>query len=349
MSLTQYPLRASRLFRSELAVPGSQPKMFEKAARSAADAVYLDLEDAVAPDDKASARANVVDALNGIDWGEKTVEVRVNGLDTPFMYRDVIEVVSRCPRLDLLIVPKIGVPADLYAVDVLVSQLEMETPRSRSVGLVALIESALGVANIEAIARSNLAAAGATGAAPGARLEGVTFGSGDFAASTRMRTTAIGGVSADYGVLSDAAADALPVAAGASAAAARNFHWGDPWHAVHSRLVVASRAFGLRPLDGPFADFRDAAGLLASARRAAALGFEGKMCIHPSQIGPVNEVFSPREAEVAHARRILEAMQAAAREGRGAVQLDGRMIDIVSIRQAEQLIARAGAIVALAR
>jgi malyl-CoA/(S)-citramalyl-CoA lyase len=324
--------RPTRLFRSELAVPGSQPKMFEKAARSAADAVYLDLEDAVAFDDKAGARANVVDALNGIDWGRKTVEVRVNGLDTPFMFRDVIEIVGRCPRIDLLIVPKIGMPADLHAVDMLVGQVEMEAGRTKRTGIVALVESAPGIASIEAIA--------ATGAQPGSRLEGITFGSGDFAASTRMRTTSIGGVSPHYGVLTDAAAG--------QPGAARAFHWGDPWHAVHSRLVVAARAWNLRPLDGPFADFRDGDGLLASAHRAAALGFEGKMCIHPAQIGPVNEVFSPRDDEVALARRIIEAMRAAAVAGKGAVSLDGRMLDIVSIRQAEQLIARAEAISAAA-
>jgi malyl-CoA/(S)-citramalyl-CoA lyase len=332
MSLTHHPVRVARLFRSELAVPGSQPRLFEKAARSAADAVYLDLEDAVAPDDKSAARANVVDALNGIDWGSKTVEVRVNGLDTAWTFRDVIEVVGRCPRLDLLIVPKVCVPADLYAVDMLVSQVEMESGRTRRVGLVALVESALGMASIEAIAQQ-----GAHSPTPaGPRLEGITFGSGDFAASTRMRTTGIGGVTAEYGVLTDET-----TGAGESS---RSFHWGDPWHAVHSRLVVASRAFGLRPVDGPFADFKDGAGLLASARRAAALGFEGKMCIHPAQIEVVNEVFSPRADEIAQAHRILEAMAAAAAAGRGAVSLDGRMLDIVSIRQAEQLIARAEAI-----
>lgn len=324
MSLTVHPPRSNRLFRSELAVPGSQPRLFEKAARSEADAVYLDLEDAVAADAKAAARANVVDALNGIDWGARTVEVRINGLDTPHAFRDIIEVVGRCPRLDLLIVPKVSVPADLYAVDVLVTQVEMEAGRQRPVGLVALVETALGIASIEQIAQSG-----------GRRLEGCTFGSGDFAASARMRTTGIGGVSADYGVLCDPSPEG-----------SRAFHWGDPWHAIHSRLVVACRAWGLRPLDGPFADFRDAAGLDAAARRAAALGFEGKMCIHPAQVDQVNEVFSPREREVDQARRILAAMEEARREGRGAVALDGRMLDIVSIRQAEQLLARAEAIAA---
>jgi malyl-CoA/(S)-citramalyl-CoA lyase len=313
MSLTVHPSRSNRLFRSELAVPGSQPRLFEKAARSEADAVYLDLEDAVALDEKAAARANVVDALNGIDWGARTVEVRVNGLDTPHAFRDIIEVVGRCPRLDLLIVPKVSVPADLYAVDVLVSQVEMEAGRQRPVGLVALVETALGMASIEQIAQSG-----------SRRLEGCTFGSGDFAASTRMRTTGIGGVSGEYGVLSDPASDGT-----------RGFHWGDPWHAIHSRLVIACRAWGLRPVDGPFADFRDGPGLAAAARRAAALGFEGK-------------VFSPSEGEVAQARRILDAMEQARRDGRGAVALDGRMLDIVSIRQAEQLLERASAIAARA-
>ena len=189
--------RPTRLFRSELAVPGSQPKMFEKAARSAADAVYLDLEDAVAFADKATARANVVDALNGIDWGRRTVEVRINGLDTPFMFRDVIDIVGRCPRIDVLIIPKVGTAADLHAVEMLVGQVEMEAGRSKRTGLVALVESAMGIANIESIA--------ASGTQPASRLEGITFGSGDFAASTRMRTTSIGGVTPHYGVLTDPA------------------------------------------------------------------------------------------------------------------------------------------------
>jgi len=322
MSLSVSLSSATRLFRSELAVPGSQPRLFEKAARSEADAIYLDLEDAVAASEKAAARANVVDALNGIDWGGRAVEVRINGLDTPYAFRDIIEVVGRCPRLDLLIVPKIGTAADLHAVDVLVSQVEMESARLRPVGVVALVETALGIANIEQIAQGG-----------GRRLEGCTFGSGDFAASARMRTTGIGGVSADYGVLGDPGPDGM-----------RTFHWADPWHAIHSRLVIACRAWGLRPLDGPYADFRDTPGLEAAARRAAALGFEGKMCIHPGQVATVNAVFSPGEGEVAHARRILEAMAQAREAGQGAVALDGRMLDIVSIRQAEQLIERAEAI-----
>lgn len=323
MSLTVHPQRTNRLLRSELAVPGSQPRLFEKAARSAADAVYIDLEDAVAPGDKAHARRNAIAALNELDWGDKTVEVRVNGLDTPHMFRDVIDIVSSCPRLDLLIVPKIGVAADVYAVDVLLSQIEQESGRARRVGVVALIESALGVSNLEAIAQSS------------ARLEGMTFGSGDFAASTRMRTTGIGGLSADYAVLGDRQPDG-----------ARALVQADPWHAVHSRLIIACRAYGLRPLDGPYADFGDGAGFAVAARRAAALGFEGKMCIHPSQLEVVNAIFSPSEAEVAEARRIVEAMQEAAASGRGAVQLDARMIDLVNIRMAEQLIGKAAAIAA---
>jgi malyl-CoA/(S)-citramalyl-CoA lyase len=323
VSLTVHPQRTDRLLRSELAVPGSQPRLFEKAARSAADAVYIDLEDSVAPGDKADARRNAIAALNALDWGAKTVEVRVNGIDTPYLFRDLIDIVSSCPRLDLVIVPKIAVAADVYAVDVLLSQIEQENGRTRRVGIVALIESALGVANLEAIAQSS------------PRLEGMTFGSGDFAASTRMRTTGIGALSAGYAVLADPQPDGT-----------RMLLPADPWHAVHSRLVIACRAYGLRPLDGPYADFGDGAGFAAAARRAAALGFEGKMCIHPSQIADANAIFRPSEAEVAEARRIVEAMQAAARAGHGAVQLEGRMIDIVSIRMAEQLIARADMIAA---
>ncbi|HYC43872.1 MAG TPA: CoA ester lyase [Burkholderiales bacterium] len=321
MSFTQTPPARARLTRSELVVPGATPALFEKAARSAADAVFLDLEDAVAPDDKVSARASVIAALNQVDWGAKTIGVRINGVDTAWMYRDVIEVVESCPRLDLLVIPKIGVAADVYALDMLVTQIEQAKPRERRVGFEILIETALGLSNVETIAQAS------------PRLEAMAFGSGDLAASLGMRTTVIGGMHPEYGVLTDA-----------DTGGTRAFLQADPWHAAQARMLVACRAHGLRPIDGVYGDIKDADGLLAAARRAAVLGFDGKWAIHPAQIAPVNAVFTPAREEIERARRIVQAMEEAAREGRGAVQLDGRLVDVANIRMAENLLRKAEAI-----
>ena len=305
MSFTQPEGAPVRLHRSELAVPGSTPALFEKAARSAADVIFLDLEDAVAPGDKEQARINVIQGLNNVDWGAKGMSVRINGADTHYMYRDVIDIVENCPRLDMIMMPKVGVPADLYALDMLVTQIETSRGRTKKIGFVALIETALGLANVEAIAQSL--------SYTSRRLEAMYFGAGDLAASLRMRTTSIGGLHPDHGVLSDA-----------DAAGQRSYIQTDPWHAAQQRVVVACRAYSLRPLDGAFGDIKDAAGFLAATKRAAAMGFAGRMAIHPSQIAPSNAAFSPSEKEIADARRVLEAMAEAAREKRGAVQVDGR-------------------------
>lgn len=321
MSATFFPPATPRLQRSQLAVPASNPAFFEKAARSGADVIFLDCEDAVAPDEKARARRNAIEALNDIDWGDKTLQVRINGLDTEYMYRDVVDIVENCPRLDMLLIPKVGVPADVYAVDMLVSQIEAAKKRSKRLGFDVLIETALGMANVEAIAQSS------------PRLEALSFGVGDYAASTRARSTIIGAGHPDYGMLGGGKADR-----------ARSFTPGDPWHYAQSRVLVACRAYGLRPVDGPFGDFSDPAGYSAAARRAAALGFEGKWAIHPSQIALANDAFSPTEDELANARRIVDAMESAQREGRGAVSLDGRLIDIASIKLAENLLRKADAI-----
>lgn len=326
MSFTTIDQATPRLHRSELAVPASMPSLFEKAARSAVDVIFLDLEDAVAPDDKEQARRHAIAALNDVDWGGKVLSVRINGLDTHYMYRDVVEVVENCPRLDLLLIPKVGVPADVYALDVLVTQIEQAKMREKRIGFEVLIETALGMSNVEAIAQSSR------------RLEALCFGAGDFAASMRMRTTAIGGLDPHYGVLADR-----------DAGGERRFYQGDPWHAAQSRLVAACRGHGLRPIDGPYGDFRDGDGFLAAARRAAGLGFEGKWAIHPSQIDPANDVFSPAPEEIEKARRIVEAMAQAARDRRGAVQLDGRLVDIASIRMAQNILAKAEAIAGHAR
>ena len=309
MSHTQATPAPARLQRSELAVPGSNPALFEKALNSAVDYVFLDLEDAVAPDDKVQARKNVIEALRDLDWrgAGKTISVRINGLDTHYMYRDVVDVVEQAgDRLDTILIPKVGVPADVYMVEAMVNQIEQGQGFDTRIGLEALIETALGMANVEAVA------------AYGGRLEALHFGVADYAASNRARTVNIGGLNPDYP--------------------------GDQWHAALSRMTVACRAHGLRPIDGPFGDFKDADGYTAAARRAAALGIEGKWAIHPSQIELANEVFSPPPAEVDRARRILQELETAAAEGRGAAAVDGKMIDAASARMAENVVRLAEAI-----
>ena len=309
MSHHQITEARRRLQRSELAVPGSRPELFEKAAASRADYVFLDLEDAVAPDEKEAARRNVIEALRDVDWrgSNKTVSVRVNGLDTHYMYRDLIDVVEQAGAcLDTVLVPKVGVPGDVYTVDALLTQLEQAMGLSHRIGVEALIETALGMANVEAVAASS------------PRLEALHFGVADYAASCRARTISIGGLNPDYP--------------------------GDQWHSALSRMLVACRANGLRAIDGPFGDFGDPDGFIAGARRAAALGYDGKWAIHPSQIDPANDVFTPPEAEVDKARRELQALEEAAAAGRGAAQLDGRMIDAASARMARNVVETAEAI-----
>ena len=309
----------ARLNRSELAVPGSQPQMFERAAASASDIVFLDLEDAVAPDDKEKARKNIIEAIGDIDWGDKTLSVRINGLDTHYMYRDVVDVLEQASdRLDLIMIPKVGTASDVYAVDMLCSQIEAGRGRKKRIGFELIIETAIGMQNIAFIAAASK------------RNESLHFGVADYAASTRARTTSIGGANPDYAVLTGSVDDA-----------SRQTHWGDMWHYAISRLVVTARANGLRPVDGPFGNFSDPDAFKAAGRRAAALGCEGKWAIHPSQISIANEVMSPSEVEVKRARRILEAMKEAEQSGKGAVALDGRLIDYASIRQAQVLVQKA--------
>ena len=309
MSFTQAPAKRTRLQRSELAVPGSNPQMFEKALRSNADYIFLDCEDAVAPNDKVTARKNIISALRDLDWKAhgKTISVRINGLDTHYMYRDVVDIVEQAGQyLDSILIPKVGVPSDVYVIDCLLSQIEFAKDISNPIAIEALIETALGMANVEAIAKSS------------PRLEAMHFGVADFAASLRARTTVIGGLNPNYP--------------------------GDQWHASLQRMLTACRAEGLRAIDGPFGDFNDPEAFRAAAVRAAALGFEGKWAIHPSQIDIANEVMSPPDEEVSRARKILSALREAAEQGRGAAQLDGRMIDAASARMAEHIVQQADAI-----
>jgi malyl-CoA/(S)-citramalyl-CoA lyase len=306
-----------RLHRSELAVPGTNARAMGKAPTLGADVVFLDLEDAVAPNDKDSARGSVIEALRTHDWSHTTVSVRVNGLDTHWCYRDIVDVVEQAGDvLDTVLVPKVGSPSDIMFVATLLDQIEQRKGwEAGRIGIHILIETASGMANVEAISRAR----------PD-RLEAMVFGVADYAASVRARTTNIGGANPDYAVLTD------PDGQGR-----RETHWGDQWHFAISRMVAACRAEGLRPIDGPFGDFNDAEGYRSAARRAAAMGCEGKWAIHPAQIELANEVFTPSGTEIDRARRILEAMETAAKEGKGAVSLDDRLIDAASIRMAENL------------
>jgi len=318
MSFTEVPEVPMRRNRSELAVPGSQTRFFDKALQSATDVIFLDLEDSVAPDEKPQARKNVIEALNDLDWSRKTVSVRINGLDTPFMYRDVVDVVEQAGQcLDLIMIPKVGCASDIYALDMLVSQIEDARGHTRRIGFELIIESAMGVQNADAIAAAS------------SRNESLHFGVADYAASVQAKTTNIGGPSPGYVVLTDPDDDGR-----------RAVHWDDVWHYPLTRMVIAARATGLRPIDGPFGDFSDSDGYRAAARRAAALGCEGKWAIHPSQIDLANTAMSPSASELAQARRILAAMDEAEQGGMGAATLDGKLIDYASIRQARAIVAR---------
>ena len=303
MSHKFYKPARSRLQRSELAVPGSSSKMFEKALNSAADYIFLDLEDAVSPNDKLTARANVIKALKEINWREKgkTISVRINSLDTHYMYRDLVELVEEAgEKIDTILVPKAGTASDVYMVDCLLTQIETNKKLKNKIGVECLIETALGMSNIKEIATSS------------ERLEALHFGVADYAASLRARTTVIGGLNPDYP--------------------------GDQWHHGLSELVVTCRAYGLRAIDGPFGDFNDPDAYIDAAKRGAAIGIEGKWAIHPSQIELANKVFSPPKDEVDKAKRILDELKKAAKEGRGAAQLNGRMIDAASARMAENIV-----------
>ena len=303
MSHKFYKPARSRLQRSELAVPGSSPQMFEKALNSSADYIFLDLEDAVSPNDKIAARANVIKALNEIKWREKgkTISVRINGLDTEYMYRDVIDIMEQVgDKVDTILIPKVGTESDVYQVDCMLSQIETHKKYENKVGIECLIETALGMSNIKEIAKSS------------ERMEALHFGVADYAASLRARTVVIGGLNPDYP--------------------------GDQWHHGLSELVMTCRAYGLRAIDGPFGDFNDPDAYVAAAKRGAAIGIEGKWAIHPSQIDLANNVFSPPDTEVKKAKRILEELEKAAKEGKGAAQLDGRMIDAASARMAENIV-----------
>jgi malyl-CoA/(S)-citramalyl-CoA lyase len=307
------------LQRSLLAVPATSARFLEKAAHSSADAIFIDLEDAVIPALKVEARGKAIDALKHLDWGRRIVSVRVNALDTPWGCREILDLVEACPRLDRILLPKCDSAADVRTVDVLVRAAERAAGRARPVQIEALIESARGVAEVEAIAGAS------------DRLVAMVFGGGDYQLDLGSFQRSVGAPAPDYTVLTDA-----------DAGGQRERHWNDLWHFAMARIANACRAYGLAPIDGPFTAIGDGDGLDAAARRAAALGFEGKMAIHPSQVEPINAVFSPSAQQVEWARDVLEAMAAAAAEGRGAVKDSrGEMIDLMHLKLAAKINERA--------
>ncbi|MGB3147732.1 MAG: L-malyl-CoA/beta-methylmalyl-CoA lyase [Paracoccaceae bacterium] len=313
MSFRLQPAPAARPNRCQLFGPGSRPALFEKMAASAADVINIDLEDSVAPSDKAEARKNVIQAIGDVDWGRKYLSVRINGLDTPFWYRDVIDLLEQAgDRLDQIMIPKVGSAADVYAVDALVTAAEAAKGRKKRISLEVIIESAAGISHVEEIAASS------------PRLQAMSLGAADFAASMGMQTTGIGGTQENYYMAREGAK-----------------HWSDPWHWAQAAIVAACRTYGILPVDGPFGDFSDDEGFRAQARRSATLGMVGKWAIHPKQIALCNEVFTPSESQVAEAREILAAMAEATARGEGATVYKGRLVDIASIKQAEVIVKQA--------
>lgn len=313
MSFRIQPAPVARPNRCQLFGPGSRPAIFEKMATSAADVINLDLEDSVAPDDKAQARKNIIEAIVDIDWGRKTLSVRINGLDTPYWYRDVVDLLENASdRLDQIMIPKVGCAADLYAVDALVTAVERAKGRTKPISFEVIIESAAGIAHVEEIAAAS------------PRLQAMSLGAADFAASMGMATTGIGGTQENYYMLREG-----------------QKYWSDPWHWAQTAIVAACRTQGVLPVDGPFGDFSDDEGFRAQALRSATLGMVGKWAIHPKQVALANEVFTPSTEAVADARAILEAMEEAKKSGAGATTYKGKLIDIASMRQAEVIVRQA--------
>lgn len=297
-----------RLRRCELSTPGSNEKMIEKALASSADLVFLDLEDAVAPNQKVEARSKVIKALKTLDWGKKTRAIRMNNIETEWAYQDVIEVVEQAGEfLDVIIIPKVKAARDIFWVDTLLTQIETRLKCTKKIALECLIEEVEALINVEEIAKSS------------PRLEAIIFGPGDYSASQGVRAgKTIGGSITTYP--------------------------GDVFHYARSKIVVAARAAGIDPLDGPYADFKNPDGYREEALRSATMGFIGKWAIHPSQIEIANEMFSPTQEEVDRARRLEAAYAKAEADGLGAITFEGVMIDAASVRIIRNTIAKADAI-----
>ena len=313
MSFRIQPTPPARPNRCQLFGPGSRPAIFEKMAASAADVINLDLEDSVAPDDKDEGRKDIIQAIGDIDWGNKYLSVRINGLDTPYWYRDIVDLLENASdRIDQIMIPKVGCAADVYAVDALVTAIESAKGRTKPISLEVIIETAAGITHVEEIAASS------------PRLQAMSLGAADFAASMGMQTTGIGGTQENYYLVREG-----------------QRYWSDPWHWAQTAIVAACRTHGVLPVDGPFGDFSDDEGFIAQAKRSATLGMVGKWAIHPKQVALANQIFTPSEDQIAEAREILAAMAQAKKDGAGAAVYKGRLVDLASIRQAEVIVRQA--------
>jgi citrate lyase subunit beta/citryl-CoA lyase len=295
------------LRRSELAVPASNDNMFEKGARCGADLVFLDLEDAVPAAFKEKSRAKAITALNDIDWGSTARAIRINGLDTQWCHDDVIEVVTKAgENLDTIIIPKARKARDVWWVDVLLTQLESKLALSKRIRLEVLIEEVEGLANAEEIAEAS------------PRLDALIFGVGDFSLSQGAR------VDTNFVPLGE--------------------YPGDFWHYARTKVIVAARIAGIDAIDAPYPDFKDLAGYERDARRASLLGYTGKWAIHPDQVPIANEIYAPTADEIARAEANVAAYREAEAKGRGAVGVNGVLVDAAHVKMAEETLARAALI-----
>lgn len=289
-----------RLRRSVLSVPGSSDKMIRKGMELPADEIMLDLEDGVALEEKEGARSRIIGVLNNHDWGDRVRAYRINGLDTPFAYRDIIDVVEQAGEgIDVIVIPKVEKAADVQFVALLLSQIEMNVGLKKPIGLEASIETALGMLNVKEIAFAS------------PRLETLVFGIADYGASLTMPSSGVSG----HG---DAEEDLI-----------------HRWHFPLSRMVMAAKAAGLAAIDAPFGDFKDETGLKKSCQQAASLGYDGKWAIHPAQLDTINETFTPSAEDISRAQIILKAYEEVKASGEGATALDGRMVDAASVRLAQ--------------
>jgi citrate lyase beta subunit len=290
--------------RSVLSVPGHVLKMHGKAAESPADVIMLDLEDSVPQEAKEAARSQVVESLSAIDWHGKMVTVRINSLDTPFAYRDLVEIAEGAgQKIDAIVVPKVNHPGDIHCVDRLLDGIEQARGLLGTIGIEASIETAAGLAEVTAIARASR------------RLQTLVFGIADYSASVGARLVSLSGHGENE----------------------EEIYPGHRWHFALSRMIMAAKANGLLAIDAPYGHFKDNEGLQRSTVMAGSLGCDGKWAIHPSQLSTINQVFSPTAEDIGRAVTILEAAEAGARHHRGAVAVEGRMIDQATVRLARQL------------
>jgi citrate lyase subunit beta/citryl-CoA lyase len=293
-----------RLRRSELSTPGSHERMMEKAVASTADLVLLDLEDAVAPNEKVNARAKVVHSLKTLAWGKKTRAVRINNLESEYAYQDIISIVEEAGNyLDILIVPKIKTAREVWWVDMLLSQIEKRLQFAQRIKLEVLIEEVEAMLNIAEIARAS------------SRLEALIFGPGDYSASQGIDSRGIEGTIAGYP--------------------------DDIWYYARNTIAIAARAAGIDAIDGAYPNFKDPVGYERECIRAKTLGFVGKWAIHPSQLDIANRIFSPTPQEVAYARRLDAEYAQALANGQGAVAIDGKMVDEAIVRSFRNTIQKA--------